>query len=106
MPYDPADDNTVEQIRVIGAVIDSVLGHVEAMEPRETYRIATVLAEYLDDKATATAQLRAAAVRRLRTDEGLSISAVAEALGMSKARAAQLISAAVEQATAAEKDQT
>ncbi|MEV2270888.1 hypothetical protein [Nonomuraea africana] len=61
---------------------------------RVAYESATRLAEQIRELADEAALVRAEAALRIQTAEGLSVSALAEQLGLSKARAGQLARAA------------
>ncbi|MFE3455541.1 hypothetical protein ACFXJ8_42175 [Nonomuraea sp. NPDC059194] len=61
---------------------------------RTAYEDATRLAEQIRELADDAALVRAEAALRIQTAEGLSVSALAEQLGLSKARAGQLVRAA------------
>ncbi|MFD8527204.1 hypothetical protein ACFV0L_07300 [Streptosporangium canum] len=63
-------------------------------EPRDAYDSATRLAHEVRSKADLAAQVRAEAAARIHEAEKLSIAGLAERLGISKARAAQLLKAA------------
>ncbi|WP_433254448.1 hypothetical protein ACQPYK_12765 [Streptosporangium sp. CA-135522] len=63
-------------------------------EPRDAYDTATRLANEVRNKADLAAQVRAEAAARIHEAEKLSIAGLAECLGISKARAAQLLKAA------------
>lgn len=75
----------------VRAAIQAALAELDGLPPREAVEEAGLLSEYLADEAAAVAKLRAVAAAHLRTSEQLSLSGLAEALGVSKARAAQLV---------------
>lgn len=57
---------------------------------RRAYAKASALRDVLDDLVGTAAELRAEMAYRLMNEEGLSVSQLAERLGVSKARAGQL----------------
>lgn len=64
---------------------------VEALPARAAFRAATELAELLRGLAEEAADLRARMAARVRSEEGLSIRALAVALGLSRSKAGELI---------------
>jgi hypothetical protein len=64
---------------------------VEALPARAAFRAATELAELLRGLAEEAADLRARMAERVRREEGLSIRALAVALGLSRSKAGELI---------------
>lgn len=68
---------------------------IQSLEDQElAYESATQLADRLRDMADQAAQIRAASAARIQQAEGLSLMQLAERLGLSKARASQLVQAA------------
>jgi DNA-binding transcriptional regulator YiaG len=63
-------------------------------DPNEAFTQATELANLLRELADAGAELRAQAVARIWESEQMSLSTLAQRIGVSKARADQLIKAA------------
>jgi DNA-directed RNA polymerase specialized sigma24 family protein len=63
-------------------------------DPQDAYDMATRLADEMRAMADAAAQVRAETAARIHEAEGLSIAGLAERLGVSKARADQLLRAA------------
>ena len=63
-------------------------------DPRAAFDGATRLANTLRDAASSAAQVRAGMAAQLWRAEELSLAALADRLGVSKARAAQLVNAA------------
>ncbi|MBB5870590.1 DNA-binding transcriptional regulator YiaG [Allocatelliglobosispora scoriae] len=62
-----------------------------APEPQQGFKQATDLAELMRDLADTAAGLRAEAVRRIWQSEKMSIAELADRIGVSKARADQLL---------------
>lgn len=68
------------------------IAQVEAIEDnRAAYEQATWLADELADAATAVGRLRSRIARRWRDSEGLSFGQLAERLGVSRSRAADML---------------
>lgn len=63
-------------------------------DPQEAYESATRLADGLREMADAAARVRAETAARIHRAESLSLAGLAERLGVSKARADQLLRAA------------
>jgi regulator of replication initiation timing len=68
----------------------------ETVEAQEAFDSATSLADTLRQLAEQAAELRAQAAERIATEEKLSLAVLATRIGVSKARAAQLIQTAKE----------
>ncbi len=76
----------------LSRVLREALAEAEAVDDSETaYRQASWLVDVLTAASTASAQLRAAAARRMKDEEGLSIAQLGERLGVSKARAQDIL---------------
>ncbi len=63
-------------------------------DPRSAFDLATRLASTLRDATSFAAQIRAEMAARIWQTEELSLAGLAQRLGVSKARAAQLVNAA------------
>lgn len=73
----------------VRAAIQAALAALDHLPPREAFEAAGLLSEYLAAEAAVAAKLRAAAAAHVRASEHLSLSELADALGVSKSRAAQ-----------------
>lgn len=60
-------------------------------DPRRAFRLATDLTEVLRERTSDSAELRVLAATRIFEAEHMSLSSLADQIGVSKARAAQLI---------------
>jgi hypothetical protein len=93
------DDQSAEQL---GGALDAIRRGVSdaaqivrAMpDPPAAFKAATQLGDCLRDATSDTGQLRAEMAARIWRDEELSLGALAQRIGVSKARADQLIRAA------------
>jgi hypothetical protein len=90
------DDDAVEtaRTRMLRAVDEAVEATRHIADPDRAYAAATLIVEALQQATVVSGRNRAQAVARIRDAEGLSLSALAERLGISKARAEQLINLA------------
>ena len=77
--------------RVYGDAADAVAA---IPDPQSAFESATVLADTLREVAEAAAELRAQAVARIWEEEKISLAGLAERIGVSKARAGQLVQTA------------
>jgi 8-oxo-dGTP pyrophosphatase MutT (NUDIX family) len=76
----------------LSRTLRDALAETESVSDSETaYRQASWLVDVLTAASTASAQLRAAAARRMKDEEGLSIAQLGERLGVSKARAQDIL---------------
>ena len=73
---------------------DATEGITTMSDAQQAFEDATELADLLRDLAEAAANLRSRTVRRIWEEEQMSLAALAERIGVSKARAGQLINAA------------
>ena len=76
----------------LSRALRDALDEAEAVADSETaYRQASWLVDVLSAATTASGRLRAAAARRMRDEGGLSLAQLGERLGVSKARAADML---------------
>jgi 8-oxo-dGTP diphosphatase len=76
----------------LSRALRDALAQAEAVTDSETaYRQASWLVDVLSAGTTASGRLRAAAARRMKDEDGLSIAQLGERLGVSKARAADML---------------
>jgi 8-oxo-dGTP pyrophosphatase MutT (NUDIX family) len=76
----------------LSRALRDALDEAEAITDSETaYRQASWLVDVLSAATTASGRLRAAAARRIKDEGGLSLSQLGERLGVSKARAADML---------------
>jgi 8-oxo-dGTP diphosphatase len=76
----------------LSRVLREALGEAEGITDGETaYRQASWLVDVLSAATTASGRLRAAAAQRIKDEDGLSLSQLGERLGVSKARAADML---------------
>jgi 8-oxo-dGTP pyrophosphatase MutT (NUDIX family) len=76
----------------LSRALRDALDEAEAVADSETgYRQASWLVDVLSAATTASGRLRAAAARRIRDEGGLSLAQLGERLGVSKARAADML---------------
>lgn len=73
---------------------------VEGLPARAAYRAATELAELLRELAERAADLRARMAARVREQEGLTVRALAQVLGVSPSKAGALVKRAARAASA------
>jgi hypothetical protein len=73
---------------------DAVAAVTTTPDAQEAFKRATELADMLRDAAEAAADLRARAVARIADEQSLSLAVLAERIGVSKARAGQLVQTA------------
>lgn len=79
------------EIDAVRSAIRQAVAGLDDLPAREAFESASTLAELLTNEAIATGKVRATIAARLRDTEGLSLAGLAEALGISKARADQLV---------------
>jgi hypothetical protein len=97
-----ADEQFKPAMDALARAIGSASAAVRAMPAGQTaFVAATELAGVLRDAAEAGSGLRSETARRIRDAERLSLAGLAERIGVSKARAAQLVGPA--SASSAEK---
>jgi ADP-ribose pyrophosphatase YjhB (NUDIX family) len=78
----------------VGSVIAAALSEVEASKDDEAaYRQASWLVDTLGEATTASGRIRARIVSRIKESGGLSLAQLGEKIGVSKARAADMIKA-------------
>jgi 8-oxo-dGTP diphosphatase len=76
----------------LSRALREALAEAEAVADSETaYRQASWLVDVLSAATTASGRLRAAAARRMKDEDGLSLAQLGERLGVSKARAADML---------------
>ena len=85
-------ENTIQAIRSAYEAQAAVIRAIA--NPQDAYELATRLRTELDPLLTEAGQLRAQMVRRVWESEPMSLSALGRRIGVSKARADQLIRAA------------
>lgn len=86
---DPTDD--------VRAAVEAALAKIATLPPGDAFKAAGALSDYLTtESGMPVAKLRAAVAAQLKAGDGLSLAGLAETLGISKARAAQLVRAAAE----------
>lgn len=71
--------------------IREAVASLEGQSSRQAFEDATALAELLTSEAIAAGKVRAGIAAQLRDGEQLSLAGLAEVLGISKARADQLV---------------
>ncbi|MBB6351256.1 replicative superfamily II helicase [Nonomuraea muscovyensis] len=87
--------DATDSLQILGILYDQISNALQnASDPKSAFARATTLADALREMADDAALTRAKLAARIREDEGLSMQALGQALGISKARAAQLINAA------------
>lgn len=91
-PDSARQDNPADALRRIYEQISAALQ--TSSDPEAAFDSATDLADALRDMADDAALTRARVAAQIREGEGLSIQALGERLGISKARADQLLRAA------------
>jgi ADP-ribose pyrophosphatase YjhB (NUDIX family) len=77
--------------RLSGAIAAALDDLERLSRPEERYRSASWLVDHLADAISAAGKLRAQAVVALRDEENLSLAQLGERLGLSKARAADIV---------------
>lgn len=86
------DESFTETREGLSQALRDALSEAEAISDNETaYRQASWLVDILSAATTASGRLRAAAARRMKDEEGLSLAQLGERLGVSKARAADML---------------
>jgi len=86
------EDSFGETREHLSRAVSDALAEVEALPDSETaYRQASWLVDVLSAATTASGRLRAEAARRMKEAEGLSLAQLGERLGVSKARAADML---------------
>jgi 8-oxo-dGTP pyrophosphatase MutT (NUDIX family) len=91
--YDRGQMSTHDEVRrQLTDAISSALADVERVaSPEERYRSASWLVDELADGITAAGRFRGRAAVALRDEENLSLAQLGERLGLSKARAADIV---------------
>lgn len=87
----PMPDSLDASTDAVQAAVRQALDEIEALPERQAFEAAGKLSEFLAAESSAVAKLRAARVVRHRANEGLSLAGLADVLGISKARAQQLV---------------
>ena len=91
----PAPDPLDVALAAISGACAEAARIIEAVpDPRAAFDGATRLADTLRDAASSAAKMRAGMAAQVWRAEELSLAALAERIGVSKARAAQLVNAA------------
>lgn len=90
-PNEAPDQQLSAALDALAQAVKDALAFVRAMPPDQAaFTAATELADTLREAAEVGAGLRSETVRRIRDVEQLSLAALAERIGVSKARAGQL----------------
>ncbi|MDF5751943.1 hypothetical protein [Spongiactinospora sp. TRM90649] len=92
-PDNASRQESVDNVfQLISRAFDDAVAAVRMIpEPRRAFDDATHLAEKVRGMADTAAQVRAEAAARVHRAEGLSVGKLAQRLGISKARAEQLL---------------
>lgn len=101
--HEEQDDVEAARVRIWRAVDDAVTAVRDVADPDRAYAAAKLLVNTLRDAVHITGRVHAQAAARLRAEENLSYSALAERLGVTKGRAEQLVRSA---AAAADREGT